>query len=128
MFLTGQKSASLELLDNIISDCEKTKNQDVRMDKLIVMKGFIQHQSGSPLSARETFKRLGKINQPYDQYYEMSIAYEAIMHKQVDRSTLKDFLHANRSICIQICEYDPYNLFSYMMLVILFAIDNKITK
>jgi hypothetical protein len=54
--------------------------------------------------------------------------YESAIKKQLDIVVLKDFLRPNRETCIQICGADASNVHSYLMLIILFLTDSRISK
>lgn len=124
----GDRDQAFEFLENAINMCQSVKSNDVRVDKLIVMKAHLHHIEGNNNDSRESLRRLGKNRFLYENFYDLCLNYEAIMRKNVDRMVLKEFLRPNRQFCIDVCSSDPSNVFAYMMLTIIFLTDGRITK
>ena len=54
----------------------------MRMDKLVCMKGHLQHADGGNLDAKETMKKLGKNKYQYGTFYDICLGYETVIKKQ----------------------------------------------
>lgn len=85
----GDKNEAFSILENAINVCQTAKNNEVRVDKAIVMKCHLHHLDGNNNEARETLRKLGKNKYLYENFYELCLNYEIFMRKSIDRTALK---------------------------------------
>ena len=78
----GQTHDAFEFLDKAIDICGNVKLNSMRMDKLICMKGYLQHADGGNLDAKETMRKLGKNKYQYGTFYDICLGYETVIKKQ----------------------------------------------